>query len=71
MYGNTRAAESVVGHIGLVSTHFHPFLAKNDRVLPIVSTLLIPPVFGNFMFPSGRLIEQTSTDHKNDFSLNN
>ena len=36
----TVAAESVVGRIWLVNTHYLPFLAKSDRVLPVIATLL-------------------------------
>ena len=40
MYLKTIAAESVVGRIWLANTHYLPFLAKNDRVLPVIATLL-------------------------------
>ena len=36
----TIAAESVVGRIWLANTHYLPFLAKSDRVLPVIATLL-------------------------------
>ena len=36
----TIAAESFVGRIWLVNTHHLPFLAKSDRVLPVIATLL-------------------------------
>ena len=39
MYLKTIAAESVVGRIWLANTHY-PFLAKSDRVLPVIATLL-------------------------------
>ena len=32
--------ESCWSYLILVNTHFHLFLAKNDRVLPIIATLL-------------------------------
>ena len=60
----TIAAESVVGRIRLLAnTHYLPFLAKSDRVLPVIATLLsfhpfldiLCSVFGNFMFLSGGL----------------
>ena len=34
------AAGSVVGRIFLANTHYLPFLAKSDRVLPVIATLL-------------------------------
>ena len=40
VYLKTIGIESVVGRIWLANTPFHPFLAKNDQVLPIISTLL-------------------------------
>ena len=40
MYLKTIAAESVVGRISLANTHYLPFLAKSDRVLPVIATLL-------------------------------
>ena len=40
MYLKTKAAESVVGHIWLASTHFPSFLANSHRVLPVIATLL-------------------------------
>ena len=41
MYLKTRvASESVVGRIWLANTHYLPFLAKIDRVLPVIATLL-------------------------------
>ena len=46
-------------------THFLPFLAKSDRVLPVIATLLsfhpllafFCSVFGHFMFLSGELLD--------------
>ena len=40
MYLKTLEAESVVGRIWLANTHHLPFLAKSDRVLPVIATLL-------------------------------
>ena len=36
----TIAAQSAVGHILLATTQFLPFLAKSDRVLLVIATLL-------------------------------
>ena len=64
----TIAAESVVGHIWLANTHYLPFLAKSDRVLPVIATLLsfhpflaiFCSVFGHFMFISGGLLDYSN-----------
>ena len=40
VYLKTTAAESAVGRIWLANTLFLPFLAKRDRVLPVIATLL-------------------------------
>ena len=63
MYLKTLAAESVVGRTRLINTHYLPFLAKSDRVLPVIATLLsfhpflaiLCSVFGQLMFLSGGL----------------
>ena len=64
----TIAAESVVGRIWLAKTHYLPFLAKSDRVLPVIATLLsfhpflaiFCSVFGHFMFLSGGLLDYSN-----------
>ena len=55
------AAESVVGRIGLAHTHFLPFLAKSDRVLPVIATLLSFHAFSAIVcsFPVGYSINRT------------
>ena len=40
VYLETIAAENVVGPIRLANTHFLPILAKRERVLPVIATLL-------------------------------
>ena len=68
MYPRTIAAESAVGCIWLANTRYLPFLAKSDRVLPVIATLLsfhpflaiFCSVFGHFMFLSGRLLDYSN-----------
>ena len=64
----TITAESIVGRIWLANTHFLPFLAKSDRVLPVIATLLsfnpllaiFCSVFGHFMSLSGGLLDYSN-----------
>ena len=74
MYLKTIAAESVVGRIWLTKTHFLPFLAKNDRVLPVVATLLSFHPFLAILcsFPVGYSTARTDQHgpQASDFSLN-
>ena len=55
VYLETTAGESVVGRIGLANTHVLLFLAKSDRVLPVIATLLsFHPFLANLCsFPVG------------------
>ena len=68
MYPKTIAAESVVGRIRLANTHYLPFLAKSERVPPVIGALLsfhpflaiFCSVFGHIMFLSGGLLDYSN-----------
>ena len=74
MYLKTIAAESVVGRICLANPHYLPFVAKSDRVLLVIATLLSFHPFLAILcsFPVGYSSARTDQHGpQEDFSLNN